>query len=121
MSTGIGKHKFAGGDDYARSAYSTPKAICPYCGHDDCEADYVDVGVGMVQCGPYYCSECRASEASYLDARVLTEREEETGWYEPETPVSESANTCDGALVDHKTAKALYVRGMLDNKDRTHG
>lgn len=117
MSTGIGKHKFAGGDDYARSAYSTPRAICPYCSCEDCEADYVDVGVGMIQCGPYYCPECHASEASYLDSRPLTEIEEKTGWYEPESPVSENANTVDGHLVDHKTAKVMYVAGKLDTKE----
>lgn len=116
MSTGIGKHKFVGGDDYARSAYSTPKAICPYCSCGDCEADYVDVGVGMIQCGPYFCPECQASEASYLDDRELNDREEETGWYEPYSPVSENANTVGGKLVDHKTAKTLYVAGVLDAK-----
>ena len=51
MSTGIGRHKFVGGDEYARSAYSTPKAICPYCGYDGCEADYVDAGVGSNKVG----------------------------------------------------------------------
>lgn len=117
MSTGIGRHKFVGGDKYPHSAYSTPKAICPYCGYDGCEADYVDVGVGMVQCGPYYCTECHASEASYLDTRELSNREKETGWYEPESPVSENANTVGGMLVDHKTAKAMYVNGLLDSKE----
>ncbi len=112
MSTGIGMHNFVEGTD--RGAYSTPIAICPYCGCRDCEADWVDVGVGMVQCGPFFCPECRASEASCRDSRVLTKREEETGWYEPETPVSETANTCGGVLVDHKTAKALYAKGRLD-------
>lgn len=43
-------------------AYDTPYKPCPYCGFEDCEADWVDVGVGMVQCGPYHCYECGASE-----------------------------------------------------------
>lgn len=116
MSTGIGRHEFVGGDENARSAYSTPKAICPYCGYDCCEADYVDVGVGMVQCGPYYCDSCHASEASYLDERELTDKEKECGWYEPDSPISETANTCNGVLVDHKTAKELYSAGLLDVK-----
>lgn len=37
------------------------KEKCPYCG-TECEADWVDVGVGFVQCGPYYCENCGASE-----------------------------------------------------------
>ena len=89
MSTGIGHHEYVDIDSGSRSAYETPAAICPYCGCRECEADYVDVGVGMIQCGPYFCPVCRASEASYLDSREMTEREKETGWYEPETPVSE--------------------------------
>lgn len=42
-------------------AYDTPSKECPYC-KSNTEADYVDVGVGMVQCGPYHCYECGASE-----------------------------------------------------------
>jgi hypothetical protein len=42
-------------------AYDTPERECPYC-KDSMEADYVDVGVGMVQCGPYHCYTCGASE-----------------------------------------------------------
>ncbi|MDX1806562.1 MAG: hypothetical protein R3267_06025 [Paenisporosarcina sp.] len=43
------------------SPYDTPSKDCPYC-KSSMEADWVDVGVGMVQCGPYHCYECRASE-----------------------------------------------------------
>lgn len=42
-------------------AYDTPTQECPYC-KSEMEADFVDVGVGMVQCGPYHCYECGASE-----------------------------------------------------------
>lgn len=42
-------------------AYDTPSMECPYC-KSQMEADWVDVGVGMVQCGPYHCYECEASE-----------------------------------------------------------
>lgn len=42
-------------------AYDTPSRECPYC-KSDMEADWVDVGVGMVQCGPYHCFDCGASE-----------------------------------------------------------
>ncbi|WP_214807518.1 hypothetical protein [Exiguobacterium sp. s102] len=34
---------------------------CPYC-DTKMEADFVDVGVGYVQCGPYHCYSCGASE-----------------------------------------------------------
>lgn len=113
MSTGIGNHKLVGGG--RNHPYEEPKAICPYCECDMCHADFVDVGIGVVQCGPYFCPECNASEISSRDTRELTEREEETGWYEPYTPVSETANTCRGVLVDHKTAKSLYNIGLLDD------
>jgi hypothetical protein len=111
MSTGIGKHKYS---EPFKGAYSEPKAICPYCSFAFCEADYVDVGIGVVQCGPYYCPNCKASEISSRDKRKLTEKEEETGWYEPFTKVSETANTIKGVLVDHKTAKIAYENGLLD-------
>ena len=37
------------------------KGTCPYC-NNVTYADSVDVGVGFVQCGPYYCESCGASE-----------------------------------------------------------
>lgn len=43
------------------SAYDTPTLNCPYC-KNECHADWVDNGVGMVQCGPYHCYKCGASE-----------------------------------------------------------
>lgn len=42
-------------------AYDTPSQECPYC-KSSMEADWVDNGVGMVQCGPYHCYDCGASE-----------------------------------------------------------
>ncbi|MCM3030351.1 MULTISPECIES: hypothetical protein [unclassified Niallia] len=42
-------------------AYDEPTKECPYC-KNDMYADFVDVGVGMVQCGPYHCNNCNASE-----------------------------------------------------------
>lgn len=51
---------------------------CPYCGADaDC--DEVDVGVGMIQCGPYYCEACRAYEL-HRDEPRKTDDERRTGW-----------------------------------------
>lgn len=114
MSTGIGKHRF--NREAPRKYHGSHPAICPYCGCNDCDADHVDVGVGHIQCGPYYCPECGASEISSLDKRELTQAEELTGWYRPFSPPSEHANTCGGQLVDHKTAKKLYDVGLLDKK-----
>lgn len=34
---------------------------CPYC-NAPCHADFVDIDVAMIQCGPYFCYECGASE-----------------------------------------------------------
>lgn len=138
-------------------AYDTPLEKCPYCG-TDCEADWVDVGVGMVQCGPYYCQECRASEIGSCDdigfdrelyhnwrkenyklikvgdryedvfigkgetkfilpeTATITQDEWEIGWYKPNSPMGSSVNTCNGEYVDHKTAKELYDKGLLDEK-----
>lgn len=115
MSTGIGNHKL-NLKTIGKGAYSTPLAICPYCGFDQCPADWVDVGVGMVQCGPYHCERCGASEISSLDKRGRTKKEALTGWYEPASPVSENANTYKGVLVDHRTAKQLYEVGLLDER-----
>jgi len=132
---------------------SNSKCKCPYCGFAECEADWVDIGVGEVQCGPYYCPECGSSEIGGQDnvqgkrrfrgwhdllvkrweqiphnehfpkpprpapPRMLTDREDETGWYEPNTPAGSSVNTCQGVIVDHQTAKRLYEMGLLDAKE----
>ena len=99
-----------------RGPYETETLTCPYCGMEGCEADYVDVGIGLVQCGPHYCTECGASSVGPFDTRELTDREKETRWYEPNSPVSELANTFHGTPVDHRTAKKLYDLGLLDPK-----
>lgn len=111
MSTGIGNHKYS---TEQSSAYDEALAICPYCGYQFCSADWADVGVGLVQCGPFFCPECGASERSYLDTRRPTQKEDETGWYEPRTPPSEMANTVGGKLVNHKVAKVAFGLGLLD-------
>lgn len=66
------------------SDYNTPVA-CPYCGAD-CHAEFADVGVGMVQCSPYYCESCGAYEIGPYDGYGPEKRsieENNTGWYEP--------------------------------------
>lgn len=111
--SGIGRHEYT---KEGRGPYEEDIAVCPYCGYDDCRADYADVGIGLVQCGPFFCPECCASEISCYDTRELTDREKETGWFEPGSPVSDLANTIGGNLVDHTTAKVLYAYGLLDKK-----
>lgn len=87
---------------------SEPTEKCPYCGLE-CDADFVDVGIGYTQCGPYHCTECGASEIGPNDEpRPLSDREKETGWYAPGEPPGSSANTIDGVIVDYKTADAFY-------------
>lgn len=91
---------------------------CPYC-KEACECDWVDVGVGEIQCGPYFCENCGASEIGPEHDKVkstLSEFENKCGWYAPGKPVSPHANTVGGVLVDHKTALDLYRMGLLDPK-----
>lgn len=88
--------------------YSTPLEPCPYCGNI-CDADWVDVGVGLVQCGPYHC-DCGASEIGpHDDSRELAADEETTGWYAPGQPPGSSANVVNGEIVDWQTAQSVYV------------
>lgn len=112
--SGLGKHKYS---HEPKTPYGEPIAICPYCGNEDCRADWADVGVGMVQCGPFYCDSCYASEIGAHDKeRKLSDKEKETGWYAPGKPLGSSVNTCNGHYVDHKTAKCLYELRLLDEK-----
>jgi hypothetical protein len=119
------------------SAYDEPKEDCPYCGCET-ECDWVDVGVGSVQCGPYHCYNCHASEigpefsewrtfegdletgfkAVWKEGHPFNENEMKFGWYDPnkERKISPYANTVNGHLVDHKTAKEMYRIGLLDDK-----
>jgi hypothetical protein len=102
-------------------AYDGPstRATCPYCGFANCEADWVDVGVGMVQCGPYVCG-CGASEVGSHDTNELDADEERTGWFKP-AHFGTSANTFMGLHVDHRTAKELYHAGLPINQHREVG
>lgn len=141
------------------SAYDTPQQECPYC-KNMMDADWVDNGVGMVQCGPYHCHACGASEIGpeldnyyykdrdgntiYLQSKRVywktkrkgqrrkrhftnynnavlrpgapfTQEEINTGFYKGR--ISPYANTVNGVLVDHVTAKSMYKIGLLDEKD----
>lgn len=100
-----------------------PKERCPYC-NALCCADFVDVGVGMVQCGPYHCERCGSSEIGPHDEeRALTPEEEKHGWYAPGTPAGSSANVDDdGNHIRHFEADTLYRKSLgVSPRYDTHG
>lgn len=106
---------------------------CPYCGYEKMEADWVDIGVGYEQCGPYFCGECGASEIGpeffdwvekedlekgkciMKEGHPFSEEEIKTGFYKSDKK-SPYANTVNGKLVNHVTAKKAYNIGILDEK-----
>lgn len=90
-----------------------PKEHCPYCDALCC-ADFVDVGVGYTQCGPYHCERCGASEIGpYDDERPLTDRERDTGWYAPGAPAGSSANVdAEGKHIRYFEADTLYRESL---------
>jgi len=76
------------------------------------EADYVDVGVGMVQCGPFHCENCGASQigpeanrAGFED--TVTADEKRTGFYRG-GKISPFANQHEGRPISHQQADAIY-------------
>lgn len=88
---------------------------CPYCGNACC-ADWVDVGVGHIQCGPFHCDACLASEIGpYDEPRELTEREKETGWYAPGAEPGSSANVIGGRIVTADKMKDAYRSEFTGN------
>lgn len=86
-----------------------PKERCPYC-RALCCADFVDVGIGFVQCGPFHCEACGASEIGPNDdPRPLSQVEDECGWYAPSSPPGSSANVDDeGRVIRYFEADTLY-------------
>jgi hypothetical protein len=88
-----------------------PKERCPYC-NAICCADFVDIGVGFEQCGPYHCESCGASEIGAhdrYDYDAMTQRERATGWYEPGKPAGSSVNVdADGNHIAWHEADTLY-------------
>jgi hypothetical protein len=92
-----------------------PTERCPYCG-TVCRADFVDIGVGMIQCGPYHCDNCRASEIGPYDKdRELSEIERKCGWYGPDEEPGSSANVIGGRVVSHVQARREYVDEFTNN------
>lgn len=92
-----------------------PTEQCPYCG-THCRADFVDIGVGYQQCGPYHCEACGASERGPYDAgRELTDVEVKTGWYAPGAEPGSSANVIGGRFVSYVQARAAYRAQFVGN------
>ena len=92
-------------------AYGEPEPTrqCPYC-KANCDADFVDVGIGYQQCGPYHCDNCEASEIGPCDEeRELTPDEERTWWYAPGSKPGSSANVIEGRFVSHEEMRRRYV------------
>jgi len=90
-----------------------PKERCPYC-KALCCADFCDVGVGLIQCGPFHCEACGASEIGPNDdERVLSEQENKTGWYAPDSEPGSSANVDeDGRHIRYFEADTLYRKSV---------
>jgi len=92
-----------------------PTRNCPYC-KTVCRADFVDIGVGMQQCGPYHCDNCLASEIGpYDEERALSEVETRTGWYAPGAEPGSSANVIGGRIVSHVQARETYQQEFAGN------
>ena len=93
------------------------RRTCPYCQNDQCQADWVDVGIGLQQCAPFYCDNCGACEIGGYDKPTeLTDQEKKLHWYEPGRSYLTCAPTVDGTPVRQGTAKLLYELGLLDKK-----
>ena len=91
-----------------------PTEKCPYCG-SECDADFVDVGVGFIQCGPYHCLQCKASQMGPEDVPG-TKDQERTGWFEPEHEPSPSANVIHGEIVSHRVMRKEYKAEFTANQ-----
>lgn len=106
---------------------------CPYC-HSICDADWCDIGVGSIQCGPFNCQHCGASEIGPHDnyynpfktlfvdedthkpgTRILTEEESNTGWYAPASQPGSSANVIDNKVVSHRIMLDTYKKEFTGN------
>lgn len=92
-----------------------PTENCPYCA-TVCRADFVDIGVGFQQCGPYHCENCGASEiGTYDQERVLSDREKNSGWYAPGSEPGSTANVIGGRIVSHVQARKAYQQEFSGN------
>lgn len=92
-----------------------PTEPCPYCA-TVCHADFVDVGIGYTQCGPFHCEVCGASEIGpYDEDRPLSEDEGRTGWYAPDSEPGSSVNVIGGRVVGHAEMNDAYRSTFVGN------
>ena len=92
-----------------------PTENCPYCKWP-CTADFVDIGVGFQQCGPFHCEQCGASEIGPHDEpRELSGAEKSTGWYAPASEPGSSANVIGGKVVSHVQMNRAYRDEFVGN------
>lgn len=100
-----------------RGAYETPDEPCPYCGTMT-QAEFCDVGVGMVQVSPYHCHECQATEAGPYD-RLDAQPDPETGWYPPTKAKVRDASATAGARMRLAALDqdGLHVEPWQNEKD----
>jgi len=92
-----------------------PTENCPYC-NTPCDADFVDIGIGMQQCGPFHCEQCGASQIGPYDKeRELSAREQQTGWYAPDSQPGSSANVIGGKVVSHRVMEKAYRDEFVGN------
>lgn len=91
---------------------------CPYC-EATCECDLVDVGVGLVQAGPYHCEACGAIECGAYDDTPddLARRDPKTGWFPPGSAPGSSANMIDGRLATVGEASDAYHARFAGSSD----
>ena len=102
----------AGGYGYGQHE---PTEACPYC-KLPCTADFVDIGVGFQQCGPYHCEQCGASETGPCDEpRELSDFEKDVGWYAPDSEPGSSANVIRGKVVSHTQMRSAYRAEFVGN------
>lgn len=55
---------------------------CPWCGSTNVEADWVDIGVGSEQAGPYMCHNCQSTQLYEEDYKEASQEEKEKGWWQ---------------------------------------
>jgi hypothetical protein len=92
-----------------------PVESCPYC-EAECQADWVDIGVGYTQAGPFHCTACGASQiGGFDDDRELTEAEKTNGWYAPGQPPSDKANVIHGRIVGHTEMADAYYSAFANS------
>jgi hypothetical protein len=103
---------FTFGDAKLKNGF--PVETCPYCGCEDCEAEFCDIGVGYQQIGPHHCINCGAFSIGAYDGIKPTKEESACGWYKSNRqPLPLSVSTINGRVIDSKTALGMYRMGLV--------